>query len=97
MPETYAEQVFLESLIKSLVSKPDEVKLARKVDELGTLYTVSVAKEDVSRIIGKGGETAKSIRGLLRIVAYNNKVHATMKIDAPYIGKRQESAVEEAS
>lgn len=88
MSESYAEQVFLESVIKTLASKPEEVKIKRTVDEMGVLYTLSVAKEDVSKIIGKNGDTAKAIRSLLRIVAYDNKVRATMKIDAPYIEKR---------
>ena len=87
MSEIYKEQAFLESILSSLASKPDEVKVNRTVDSMGVLYTVSVAKEDVAKIIGKGGETAKSIRNLLRVVAYGTGVRATMKIDAPYIEK----------
>lgn len=85
----YPEKAFLEFLISSLVSNKEAVKIIRTVDEMGVLYTVSVAKEDIPKIIGKSGETAKSIRNLLRIVAFDNKVRATMKIDAPYVGKRE--------
>lgn len=88
----YPEKDFLDFLIKSIASNKEAVKIIRTVDEMGVLYTVSVAKEDVPKVIGKSGETAKSIRNLLRIVAFDNKVRATMKIDAPYIGK-QEKAV----
>lgn len=87
----YPEKVFLDFLIKSIASNKEEVKIVRTVDEMGVLYTVSVAKEDIPKIIGKSGETAKSIRNLLRIVAFDNKVRATMKIDAPYVGKRENS------
>jgi len=88
MNDSYPEKDFLDFLIKSVVAKKEDVKIVRTVDEMGVLYTVSVAQEDVPKIIGKAGETAKSIRNLLRIVAFNNKVRATMKIDAPYAEKR---------
>ena len=87
MNDNFPEKNFLESIIKTLASKPEAVKIIRTVDEMGVLYTVSVAQEDVPKIIGRGGETAQSIRNLLRVVAYDNKVRATMKIDAPYIKK----------
>jgi len=83
MDESFGEQIFLTNLLKSLTSKPDDVKIIRTVDSLGVLYTVSIAKEDVGKIIGKNGDTAKAIRCLLRIVAHDNNVRATMKIDAP--------------
>ena len=58
-PNTY-----LEAIIKPLMSQP-EAKIENKVDELGTLLTVTVAKEDMGKIIGKAGETAKAIRRLI--------------------------------
>ena len=39
--------------VKNLASKPNDVKIVRTVDEMGVLYTVSVAQEDVPKIIGK--------------------------------------------
>lgn len=89
MDEVHTEQVFLETVIKALASQKDQVKITRSVDEMGVLYTVSVAKVDVAKIIGKNGDTAKAIRSLVRVVAYDSGVRATVKIDAPYIVKRQ--------
>ncbi|DAB30249.1 MAG TPA: RNA-binding protein [Sulfurimonas sp. UBA12504] len=91
MNDNYPEKNFLELIIKNLASKPNDVKIVRTVDEMGVLYTVSVAQEDVPKIIGKEGETARSIRNLLRIVAFDNKVRATMKIDAPYVGRKEKT------
>ena len=87
MVEMYPEQLFLESIIKTLATKPDQVRIARKTDEMGILYTVSVSEDDVAKIIGKEGATAKAIRCLLKIVAHDNNVRAAMKIDAPTIVK----------
>jgi len=94
MSETHVEQVFLESIIKTLASQPDEVKITRTIDEMGVLYTVSFAKEDIAKIIGRNGSIANSIRNLLKVVGHDNKVRATMKIDAPYINRQapQEAA-----
>ena len=89
MPEKNKDEAFLESLVKSLVSKPEEVTISRKVDEMGVLLTLKVAQEDVSKVIGRNGQIAKAIRLLLKTVGYTNKVRATLKIDAPYLEKNQ--------
>lgn len=82
------DQIFLENLVKSLVSKPEEVTITRKVDEMGVLLTLKVAQEDVSKVIGRNGQIAKAIRLLLKTVGYANKVRATLKIDAPYVERK---------
>jgi len=88
--EQYKEQEFLEFVIKSIVSNPDEIKITRVVDEMGVLYTLDVAKEDVSRVIGRDGQIAKALRLLLRTVGYGQKVRANLKINAPHIEKTPE-------
>ncbi|MFA5396029.1 MAG: KH domain-containing protein [Methanogenium sp.] len=92
--ETFKDQEFLEYVIKSFVSKPEEVKITRVVDEMGVLLTLSVAQEDVSRVIGRSGQTAKAIRLLLRIVGYSQKVRANLKIDAPQASAKPKSALD---
>ena len=85
---TYKDQDFLETLVKAIVSKPEDVKITRTVDQLGVLYTLTVAQEDVSKVIGKQGQTAKAIRLLLKVVGFNEKVRANLKIDAPRVEAR---------
>jgi hypothetical protein len=77
----------LEVIIKAIVSKPELVKIQRTVDDMGVLLTLNVAQEDVSKVIGKGGETAKAIRMILRMAGFNQKVRANLKIDAPQINR----------
>lgn len=55
----------LELIARSLVDRPDEV-VVDEVDEDGTLVLeLTVAREDLGKVIGKQGKTARSIRTLL--------------------------------
>jgi len=77
------DQEFLEYVIKALVDHPEDVKTERKVDEMGVLITLLVHPEDMGQIIGKGGDTARSIRSLLRIVGSKNNARVNLKIEEP--------------
>lgn len=85
---TYTDQEFLEYLVKSLVDNPDKVEVGRKVDEMGVLLTLKVAPEDMGKIIGRNGNTAKAIRSLLRIVGIKNNARVNLKIEEPEGGTR---------
>ncbi|PJE74250.1 MAG: RNA-binding protein [Candidatus Taylorbacteria bacterium CG10_big_fil_rev_8_21_14_0_10_41_48] len=74
---------FLDTLIKSLVDSPDDVKINRTVDEMGVLLTLDVNPADMGKIIGKEGNTAKAIRTLLRIVGMKNNSRVNLKINEP--------------
>ena len=74
---------FVEYIVKQIVANPDGVSVTRTVDEMGVLITLRVAKEDMGRIIGKNGQTAKAIRVLVRIVGSKNNARVNMKIVEP--------------
>src|SRR5258708_4300244 len=78
-----ADQEFLEYLVKSLVDHPDDVKVDRKVDEMGVLLTLRVNPMDMGQVVGRQGMTAKSIRSLLRIVGVKNNARVNLKIEEP--------------
>lgn len=82
-PTQGPDKDFVEFIVKQMVSNPDEVEVTRTVDEMGVLITLKVAKEDMGRIIGKGGQTAKSIRVLLRVVGSKNNARVNLKIVEP--------------
>lgn len=71
---------FLEFMIKNLVSSPGEVKIQREEDELWILLTLSVAKDDMWIIIGKGGNTINSIRSILRIYGLKINQRVNLKV-----------------
>jgi len=77
------DQEFLEYLVKSIVDNPNDVKVERKVDEMGVLLTLKVSPTDMSQIIGREGSTAKAIRSLLRIVGVKNHARINLKIEEP--------------
>lgn len=78
-----ADQDFLEFLIKSLVDHPDDVKVDRKVDEMGVLLMLKVNPLDMGQVVGRQGATAKAIRSLLRIVGIKNNARVNLKIEEP--------------
>lgn len=83
------DQQFLEYVVKELVDNPDQVTVERKVDEMGVLLTLSVAQEDMGKIIGRSGNTAKAIRILLRVVGMKNNARVNLKINEPEGGEFQ--------
>ena len=78
-----SDKDFLEYIIKALVDHPDDVKIDRKVDEMGVLLSLKVNPEDMGQIIGKNGSTARAIRNLVRIVGLKNHARVNLKIEEP--------------
>lgn len=79
----------METVVKNLVDNPDAVKVTRKVDEMGVLLSVKVDKEDVGKLIGRQGNTAKAIRTLLRVVGIKNRARVNLKIEEPEGGRME--------
>lgn len=71
---------FVEYIVKSLVGKPDQVKIERTIDEKGVLLELTVDPEDLGRVIGKRGATAQSLRTLLRALGTKNDARYNLKI-----------------
>src|SRR3989338_3127871 len=92
MADTYTDQAFLEFVVKAMVSKPEAVRVNRVVDEMGVLLTLDVDAADMGTVIGQGGNTAKAIRTLLRVVGLRNHAHVNLKINEPDGGKRSMAA-----
>ncbi|MCA9363065.1 KH domain-containing protein [Candidatus Kaiserbacteria bacterium] len=85
--ENYEDKQFLENLVKALVDNPDAVSINRTVDEMGVLLTLDVHADDMGKIIGRSGNTAKAIRTLLRVVGMKNDARVNLKINEPEGGK----------
>ncbi len=86
-----ADKDFLEFLVKALVDSPDAVKVERVVDEMGVLLTLDVDSQDMGKIIGRSGATAKAIRTLLRVVGMKNNARVNLKINEPDGGTAPQS------
>jgi len=87
MVKTTNDQEFLEYVIKALVDHPEDVKVDRKVDEMGVLLSLKVNPEDMGQLIGRSGSTARAIRSLVRIVGLKNHARVNLKIEEPEGGR----------
>ena len=73
-------KALVETIAKSLVDDPNQVLAAEEMEEDTLVIKLTVAKEDMGRIIGKEGRTAKAIRTILNAVSTKDNKKAILKI-----------------
>ena len=73
-------KALVETIAKSLVDNPSQVVAAEETEEDTLVIKLTVAKEDMGRIIGKEGRTAKAIRTILNAVSTKDNKKAMLKI-----------------
>ena len=56
----------VETIARSLVDKPEEVVVTETSDKYGSVIKLSVASEDMGKVIGKQGRIAKAIRSVVK-------------------------------
>lgn len=83
LQDNTADRDFVEYVVKQIVENPEEVVVEREIDEMGVLLTLKVGRDDMGKIIGKSGQTAKAIRTLLRIIGAKNNARVNLKIVEP--------------
>jgi uncharacterized protein len=81
--ETIPGLQFLEYVLRSLVEDQDQLIIEGTTDEQGILLTVKVSAEDMGKLIGKGGQTVKALRTLLRIIGGNTNQRINLKVLEP--------------
>ena len=70
----------IEFIAKSIVDDPTEVWVTEENRGRDVLLELSVAEEDMGRVIGRNGRVANAMRVLLRVAAAGNGVRATLDI-----------------
>jgi len=70
----------LEFLARELVDDPDAVEVVESSDDRGPVLTLTVAPDDMGKVIGRGGRTAKAIRSVVRAAATRQGVSAHVDI-----------------
>jgi predicted RNA-binding protein YlqC (UPF0109 family) len=73
-------KALVETIAKALVDDPTQVKAAEETEEETLVIKLTVAKEDMGRIIGKEGRTAKAIRTILNAVSTKDNKKDILKI-----------------
>jgi predicted RNA-binding protein YlqC (UPF0109 family) len=71
---------FIERIAKALVDQPDAVKVTEVEGERTSVIELSVANEDMGKIIGKQGRTVSAIRTLLNAVSMKQKKRTILEI-----------------
>ena len=71
---------FVEFMAKSIVDSPEEVQVTEVAGEKTTVIELRVASEDLGKVIGKQGRTAKAIRSILSAAAAKIKKRAVLEI-----------------
>jgi len=70
----------IEYIAKSLVDDPEEVQVSTRKRRGEDVIELTVAEQDMGRIIGKGGRVANAMRALLRVAASRAGERASLDI-----------------
>lgn len=70
----------LEYIAQNLVDKPDEVRIQEVADDGETVLELRVHPDDMGKIIGKRGRTAKAIRAMVKAASTRDGSPATVEI-----------------
>ena len=70
----------LEFIARELVDEPDAVEVTETEDDRGVLLTLHVAPDDMGKVIGRAGRTARAIRSVIRAAGTRAGVHASVEI-----------------
>lgn len=72
----------LETIVKELVEKPDEVSIKENYneEERTLLFELTVAESDMGKIIGRQGRIAKAIRTIMKAAAIKEDIKVSVDI-----------------
>lgn len=70
----------LEYLAREIVEHPDAVEVTETTDARGVLLQLKVDPEDLGKVIGRGGRTARALRTVVKAAATRSGVHAAVEI-----------------
>ena len=73
-------QKLIEIIAKALVDKPDEVEVTEVEGEQTTVVELKVAKEDLGKVIGKQGRTARALRTILSAASTKIRRRSVLEI-----------------
>lgn len=73
-------KALIEFIARSLVDEPDQVQVTEVEGEQTTVLELKVAKEDLGKVIGKQGRTARAMRTLLSAASTKAKKRVVLEI-----------------
>lgn len=73
-------ETLVENLVKALVDHPESVQVNSAVEDGETVIRLSVAQDDMGKVIGKQGRIAKAIRTVVKAAAIKKGERVTVEI-----------------
>jgi predicted RNA-binding protein YlqC (UPF0109 family) len=73
-------KALIEAVVRALVDKPDEVQIKEVIGEHAHVLELRVAKEDLGKVIGKGGAHASAIRTIMAAASGKEKKRYILEI-----------------
>ena len=70
----------LETMTRALVDLPEQVRISEIIGEQTTVFELVVAKEDLGKVIGKQGKTAKALRTILTAASTKLRKRSVLEI-----------------
>jgi uncharacterized protein len=67
----------LDYLVRELVDDPEAVRVEQVDDDRGVLLTLRVAQDDMGKVIGRGGRTARALRIVMKAAGMRAGIHHT--------------------
>ena len=80
MSEKGTMKELIEFVARSLVDQPDAVEVEQIDDQEGSVLELTVAQDDLGKVIGKQGRTARAMRTLLSAAATKLQTRAVLEI-----------------
>jgi len=73
----------LQTVVEALVENPHAVNVTESADDMGILLALDVHPDDMGKVIGRAGATAKALRTILRVVGMTENARVSLKINEP--------------
>jgi uncharacterized protein len=79
--ETMKEiKLLVETMVRSIVDDVQNVKITEETSEKGVLFEITVSKDDVGKLIGKGGRVASALRTVAKASGAKHQVRVLINV-----------------
>lgn len=78
-----SSESYLRAILEGLIDDLGALQIVRTTDEMGILLSVSVARSDMGKVIGREGSTAKAIRSLMNSHGFKMREKVSVKVLEP--------------
>ncbi len=73
----------LKTILQGLVTRPEEIKINRQIDEMGVLLSIQVNPQDMGIVIGRNGAMATAIKTVMKAVGKANNMNLRVQFLEP--------------